>query len=49
MKLAIIEKTGTEKPANATHWSARKMAKAIGVSHRSVQRVWGNPLSAPGH
>jgi len=39
-KLAIIEKTGTEKPANATHWSARKMAKAIGVSHRSVQRVW---------
>ena len=39
-KLAIIEKTATEKPANATHWSARKMAKAIGVSHRSVQRVW---------
>src|SRR5262249_46948210 len=21
-------------------WSARKMAKAVGVSHRSVQRVW---------
>src|SRR4051812_37246068 len=40
-KLAIIEKTATEKPANATHWSARKMAKAVGVSHRSVQRVWG--------
>lgn len=39
-KLAIIEKTATEKPANTTHWSARKMAKAIGVSHRSVQRVW---------
>jgi len=39
-KLAIIEKTATEKPVNATHWSARKMAKAIGVSHRSVQRVW---------
>jgi transposase len=41
-KLAIIEKTATEKPANATHWSARKMAKAIGVSHRSVQRVWAS-------
>jgi transposase len=40
IKLAIIEKTATEKPANATHWSARKMAKAVGVSHRSVQRVW---------
>jgi transposase len=39
-KLAIIEKTATEKPANATHWSARKMAKTVGVSHRSVQRVW---------
>jgi transposase len=39
-KLEIIEKTMTEKPANATHWSARKMAKATGVSHRSVQRVW---------
>src|SRR4051812_40883684 len=39
-KLAIIEKTATEKPANATHWSARKMAKAVGVSHRSVQRGW---------
>ena len=39
-RLAIIEKTATEKPANATHWSARKMAKAVGVSHRSVQRVW---------
>jgi transposase len=41
-KLAIIEKTATEKPANATHWSARKMAKAVGVSHRSVQRVWAS-------
>ena len=39
-KLAIIKKTATEKPANATHWSGRKMAKAMGVSHRSVQRVW---------
>src|SRR6516165_6250315 len=39
-KLAIIKKTATEKPANATHWSARKMAKAVGVSHRSVQRIW---------
>ena len=39
-RLAIIEKTATEKPADATHWSARKMAKATGVSHRSVQRIW---------
>ena len=39
-RLPINEKTATEKPGNATHWSARKMAKAVGVSHRSVQRVW---------
>ena len=45
-KLAIIEKTATEKPANATHWSARKMAKAVGVSHRSVQRVWAGRSQA---
>src|SRR3981189_3272757 len=46
-KLAIIEKTATEKPANATHWSARKMAKAVGVSHRSVQRVWAGAALKP--
>ena len=39
-KLANIKKTATEKPDNATHWSACKMAKAIGVSHRSVQQTW---------
>jgi len=26
-------------PGEATHWTARAMAKAAGVSHRSVQRV----------
>jgi transposase len=39
-RLAITERTPTEKPANATHWSARQMAEAVGVSRRSVQRVW---------
>jgi len=39
-KLAVIEKTATQKPVNATHWSARTMAKAVGLSHRSVQRIW---------
>jgi transposase len=39
-KLAIIQKTATEKPAGVTHWSASKMAKATGVSRRSVQRIW---------
>lgn len=36
----IIAKTTQEKPANATHWSTRTMAKAAGVSKATVQRVW---------
>jgi transposase len=39
-KLAVLKKTTTEKPANATHWSAREMAKEVGLSHRSIQRIW---------
>ena len=40
VRLAIVTKTAQEKPANATHWSARTMARAMGVGHRSVQRIW---------
>jgi transposase len=40
VRLAIVAKTAREKPANATHWSVRTMAKAMGVSHSSVQRIW---------
>jgi transposase len=39
-KLAVLKKTTTETPANATHWSAREMAKAVGLSHWSIQRIW---------
>ena len=39
-KLAVLKKTTTEMPAGATHWSAREMAKAVGLSHRSIQRIW---------
>jgi transposase len=37
---AIITKTLEEKPANATHWSTRDMARAAGISASSVHRVW---------
>lgn len=37
---AIIRKTTQEKPPNATHWSTRSMARAVGVSQASVRRVW---------
>lgn len=36
----ILRKTTQETPANATHWSTRTMAKAVGVSKATVQRVW---------
>ena len=36
----IIRKTTQEKPENATHWSTRSMARAVGVSEASVRRVW---------
>ena len=39
-KLAVITKTTSQRPANATHWSVRSMAKEMGLSHTSVQRIW---------
>ncbi len=36
----IVELTRTSKPARQTHWSCRTMAKQVGVSPATVQRVW---------
>src|SRR5947199_5086398 len=36
----VVEMTQAEPPAGTTHWTCRAMAKAAGVSHRSVQRIW---------
>jgi len=36
----IIRKTTQEKPANATHWTTRTLAVALGVDHVMVHRVW---------
>jgi transposase len=38
--LAVIQKTATEKPEGATHWSLTRMAKATGISPSAVQRIW---------
>jgi len=40
IKLRVLTKTVNETPANATHWSVRSMARAVGISHTSVQRIW---------
>jgi transposase len=37
---ALIVKTLTEKPKDATHWSSRDMAKATGMSQPTVSRIW---------
>jgi transposase len=36
----IVERTLHSRPADATHWSTRMLAKEIGVSHVTVARVW---------
>ncbi|HSR72646.1 MAG TPA: IS630 family transposase [Kiloniellales bacterium] len=36
----VVHMTLYEKPPAGTHWSARKLAKAVGLSHTSVQRIW---------
>ena len=36
----IIERTLQTKPNGATHWSTRALAKEVGVSHATVNRIW---------
>src|SRR5216684_1949929 len=36
----VVEKTLREQPPAATHWSTRTMARAAGLSHTSVKRIW---------
>lgn len=36
----IVRLTNTTRPEGATHWSVRTMAKRVGVSPASVQRIW---------
>ena len=36
----VVAMTLNEKPPAGTHWSARKLARAVGLSHTSVQRIW---------
>jgi len=40
VKAEVLTKTMGETPFNGTHWSVRTMARAVGISHTSVQRIW---------
>jgi transposase len=37
---AVIQATLHKTPANATHWSARSMAEAQGLSKDTIHRIW---------
>ena len=46
----VLDLTLSEPPGEATHWTGRMMAKASGVSLRSVQRIWAaHGLAAAPH
>ena len=36
----VVGLTCTEPPGEATHWTGRAMAETVGISLRSVQRIW---------
>ena len=36
----VVDLTLGEPPGEATHWTGRAMAEAVGLSLRSVQRIW---------
>ena len=40
LEARILEWTVKRKPANSTHWSTRKLAELLGISHMMVARVW---------
>jgi transposase len=36
----VVDMTLHAKPSKGTHWSVRTLARAVGLSHTSVQRIW---------
>jgi transposase len=36
----VVELTCAAPPGEATHWTGRAMARVVGISLRSVQRIW---------
>jgi transposase len=36
----VVTMTTRQQPANATHWSTRTMAAAVGIGEASVRRIW---------
>ena len=40
LKAEVVRQTTESKPSNATHWSTRTMAAAMGISEATVRRIW---------
>lgn len=38
--MEVVNKTLSTKPKAATHWSTRSMASEVGLSQRSIVRIW---------
>jgi transposase len=36
----VVHLTLHELPPDATHWSARRLARAVGIGHGAVQKIW---------
>ncbi len=36
----VVTRTLESRPANATHWSTRSMAKAVGLNQNAIVRIW---------
>jgi transposase len=48
LEARVLQWTLNRKPADgSTHWSTRKLAKALGVSHMMVSRVWAKHALKP--
>jgi transposase len=47
MEARILEATRRLPTDGTTHWSTRKLADKLGVSHMRVARVWGKPGLKP--
>ena len=48
LEARILEWTVKRKPADgSTHWSTRKLAEQLGISHMMVARVWGKHALRP--
>jgi hypothetical protein len=45
--LSVVALTCAEPPGEATHWTGRAMAKATGLSLRTVQRIWATHRLQP--